>query len=154
MEYFHVVFTVPEDLKPLFLVQPERSYGLLFQAVASTLTEVAVNPKRLGARIGFSAVLLTWTQTLVYHPHIHDPQDIHQTNRSCEVGPVAPALQTIGMPKSGHGGLCHQTITIRVLRVSVESGHRTVKSSSNCEVCSNLDPHARGSIPMWYEAVI
>ena len=44
---------------------------MLFTAVAETLQEVALRPKNLGARIGFTAVLHTWTQTLAYHPHLH-----------------------------------------------------------------------------------
>jgi len=71
VEYFHVVFTVPQVLHPLFRARPQTAYNLLFQAVSETLKEVALNPKRLGARIGFTAVLHTWTQTLLYHPHIH-----------------------------------------------------------------------------------
>lgn len=71
VEYFHVVFTVPQVLHPLFRARPETAYSLLFQAVSETLKEVALNPERLGARIGFTAVLHTWTQTLLYHPHIH-----------------------------------------------------------------------------------
>jgi hypothetical protein len=46
-------------------------FALLFEATAATLLEVAVNPKRLGARIGFLGVLHTWGQTLQPHPHIH-----------------------------------------------------------------------------------
>ena len=71
MEYFHVVFTVPDTLNPLFLANPKIAYDLLFRSVAETLQEVALNPRNLGARIGFTAVLHTWTQTLLYHPHIH-----------------------------------------------------------------------------------
>ena len=52
---------------PLWLLVP----ALLFAAVSETLSEVAANPERLGAQIGFMAVLHTWTQTLLYHPHIH-----------------------------------------------------------------------------------
>ena len=44
---------------------------MLFAAVAETLNEVAANERHLGAQIGFVAVLHTWTQTLLYHPHIH-----------------------------------------------------------------------------------
>jgi hypothetical protein len=69
--YFHVVFTVPDELSALFLSNQRIAYGLLFAAVAETLQEVALNPKRLGAKIGFTAVLHTWTQVLLYHPHIH-----------------------------------------------------------------------------------
>lgn len=71
VEYFHVVFTLPDLLSPLFLANPKIAYDLLFGAVAETLQEVALNSKNLGARIGFTAVLHTWTQQLRYHPHIH-----------------------------------------------------------------------------------
>lgn len=71
VEYFHVVFTVPDALHPLFLANPKIGYDLFFRAVAETLQEVALNPRNLGARIGFTAVLHTWTQRLLYHPHIH-----------------------------------------------------------------------------------
>ena len=70
-EYHHVVLTVPHSLHPFFRVEPKLTYDLLFAAVAETLLEVGRNPKNLGATIGFTAVLHTWTQTLLYHPHIH-----------------------------------------------------------------------------------
>jgi len=71
VEYFHVVFTVPDELKALFLVNRATCHKLLFAAVAETLKEVALNPDRLGARIGFIAVLHTCTQKLLFHPHVH-----------------------------------------------------------------------------------
>jgi len=71
VEYHHVVFTIPDRLHTILRAHPRRAYGLLFAAVAETLQEVARNPKNLGAKIGFSCVLHTWTQTLLYHPHIH-----------------------------------------------------------------------------------
>jgi hypothetical protein len=71
VEYHHVVFTIPQELQPIFRADPKIALGLLFAAVAETLLEVAANRKRLGAKIGFTAVLHTWTQTLLYHPHIH-----------------------------------------------------------------------------------
>jgi hypothetical protein len=71
VEYHHVVFTIPQELHPIFLANARFAYTLLFSAVAQTLSEVAANPKNLGAKIGFSAVLHTWTQTLLFHPHIH-----------------------------------------------------------------------------------
>ncbi len=67
--YFHVVFTVPAELHAFFLASPRVAYGLLFAAVAETLAQVA--RRRLGAKIGFVAVLHTWTQRLLYHPHLH-----------------------------------------------------------------------------------
>ena len=69
--YFHVVFTLPETLGPLALQNKEVVYGVLFRAVGETLLEVAANPRRLGARIGFLAVLHTWGQNLMHHPHLH-----------------------------------------------------------------------------------
>ena len=69
--YFHVVFTVPAALHPVFRADPRRAYGLLFAAVAETLREVARTPRHLGAEIGFLAILHTWTQTLRFHPHLH-----------------------------------------------------------------------------------
>ena len=71
VEYHHVVFTIPEELHPLFLANQRVAYGLLFSAAADTLSEVAENPRNLGAKVGFTAVLHTWTQLLLYHPHVH-----------------------------------------------------------------------------------
>lgn len=71
VEYFHVVFTIPDVLHSLFLGHPKLAIDLLFAAVSETLQEVALNPKHLGAKIGLIAVLHTWTQVLLYHPHIH-----------------------------------------------------------------------------------
>jgi len=67
--YFHVVFTVPKELHGLFLANRKVGYGLLFEAAAETLLQVA--KRFLGARLGILSVLHTWTQTLLYHPHIH-----------------------------------------------------------------------------------
>jgi putative transposase/transposase-like zinc-binding protein len=69
--YFHVVFTVPEELNPLALSNPEWFYGLLFDSASKTLLEIAADPKHLGARIAVLAVLHTWSQTLLLHPHLH-----------------------------------------------------------------------------------
>ena len=69
--YFHVVFTLPEMLGRLALQNPRVVYDALFRAAGDTLLEVASNPKRLGAKIGFLAVLHTWGQNLMHHPHIH-----------------------------------------------------------------------------------
>lgn len=67
--YHHTVFTIPEELKAVFLSAPGEAYGLLFEAVSETLKEVAAT--HLGGKIGFTAVLHTWTQLLQYHPHLH-----------------------------------------------------------------------------------
>lgn len=69
--YFHVVFTLPESIAALALHNQRVVYGLLFEAASKTLLEVAANEKHLGARIGILAVLHTWGQNLMYHPHLH-----------------------------------------------------------------------------------
>jgi Putative transposase/Transposase zinc-binding domain len=71
IEYFHVVFTIPEQLNALALQNKELVYKLLFQATAATLQTIAADPKHLGARIGFFSILHTWGQNLLFHPHIH-----------------------------------------------------------------------------------
>ena len=69
--YFHVVFTLPNVLVDLTLANPRLMYGMLFRAASQTLLEVAADPRHLGAEIGFLAVLHTWGQTLMPHPHLH-----------------------------------------------------------------------------------
>jgi hypothetical protein len=71
VEYFHVVFTLPDTFNTLALANKRVVYGVLFDAVAQTLLEVAAHPKRLGARIGFIGILHTWGQNLCLHPHVH-----------------------------------------------------------------------------------
>ena len=71
VEYFHVVFTIPEQLNRLALQNKPVVYGILFAASAATLQTIAADPKHLGAQIGFFSILHTWGQTLVHHPHIH-----------------------------------------------------------------------------------
>jgi hypothetical protein len=70
-EYFHVVFTVPEQIAALAYQNKEVVYGILFRAVAETLRTIAADPKHLGAEIGFLAILHSWGQNLLFHPHLH-----------------------------------------------------------------------------------
>ncbi len=71
VRYFHAVFTLPEALRPLALRNQAELYSLLFRAAPETLKELTEDPKHLGAEVGFIAVLHTWTQTLMDHPHLH-----------------------------------------------------------------------------------
>jgi len=71
VEYFHVVFTLPQLVAPLALQNQQLVYGVLFRAAAETLLQIAADPRHLGARIGFLAVLHTWGQNLHHHPHLH-----------------------------------------------------------------------------------
>ena len=70
-QYFHVVFTIPEELAVIAYQNKRVVYGILFRAMAETLRTIAADPKHLGAEVGFFAVLHTWGQTLVHHPHLH-----------------------------------------------------------------------------------
>jgi hypothetical protein len=69
--YVHLIFTIPHTLAPLVLHNKKLLYSLLFRASAETLLEIAAEPQRLGAEIGFFSVLHTWGQNLMHHPHIH-----------------------------------------------------------------------------------
>ena len=69
--YFHVVFTIPDALNPLALRNKDVVYKLLFEAASKTLLELARDPKWLGADIAITAVLHTWGQNLLLHPHLH-----------------------------------------------------------------------------------
>jgi hypothetical protein len=71
VHYFHVVFTIPDFFNPLALRNKSVFYNILFRAAQETLQEAALNPRNLGARIGFLAILHTWAQNLLDHPHIH-----------------------------------------------------------------------------------
>ena len=71
VSYFHVVFTLPEELALVALQNKRVVYNLLFSAAAKTLVTIARDSKHLGAEIGFLAVLHTWSQTLRHHPHLH-----------------------------------------------------------------------------------
>ena len=71
VKYFHVVFTVPDILRPVIYQNQESLYSLLFRAVAETLHELSTDRKFLGAKIGFTSLLHTWGQNLSFHPHLH-----------------------------------------------------------------------------------
>jgi hypothetical protein len=69
--YFHVVFTIPAEVAAIVLQNKAPVYGILFRATAETLRTIAADPRHLGAEIGFFAVLHSWGQTLMHHPHLH-----------------------------------------------------------------------------------
>jgi len=69
--YFHVVFTVPEEIAAIALQNKAVVYSILFGTTAETLKTIAADPKHLGAEIGFFAVLHSWGQNLQFHPHLH-----------------------------------------------------------------------------------
>ena len=70
-QYFHVVFTVPEQIAHIAYQNKKVVYGILFRATAEALRTIAADPKHLGAEIGFFAVLHSWGANLLHHPHLH-----------------------------------------------------------------------------------
>ena len=69
--YYHLVFTIPSELRPLALRNQKVVYRILFRAASESLKLLAGDPKHLGAKIGFIAMLHTWSRTLMDHPHLH-----------------------------------------------------------------------------------
>jgi hypothetical protein len=69
--YFHVVFTLPSELRTIAYKNPKAIYDLLLSSAAGTLIDLGRDEKRLGGLIGVTAILHTWTRTLAYHPHAH-----------------------------------------------------------------------------------
>lgn len=69
--YSHVIFTLPGALTPLVRQNAKLIYNLLFRCVSETLLTIARDPSRLGADLGFLAVLHTWNQKMLAHPHLH-----------------------------------------------------------------------------------
>jgi hypothetical protein len=70
-QYFHVVFTVPDEVAVIAFQNKPAVYDILFRAASETLRTIAADPAHLGAEIGFLAVLHTWGQNLLHHPHLH-----------------------------------------------------------------------------------
>jgi hypothetical protein len=69
--YFHVVFTVPQELREIIRRHQQDLYNILLRAAAQSLIKLAGDPHYVGGLIGVLCVLHTWTRTLVYHPHVH-----------------------------------------------------------------------------------
>lgn len=81
VEYFHVVFTLPAEIAQIAYWNKKAAYDLLFRASAQTVMTIAADPKRLGARVGMTAVLHTWGSASCWKhasgvtppsPHPHD----------------------------------------------------------------------------------
>ena len=103
-DHYHVIFTLPHELNPLWLANVPVMTTLLFQAVRDTLGTLLADPKYLGAQPGILAALHTWSQTLVLHPHLH-----------CLVtgGGLTPAGQWVAVR---HGFLLPARVVMAVFR--------------------------------------
>lgn len=69
--YFHMVFTVPQELNPLIYSNQKLLYDALYQSVSATINELTLDTKHLGAKVGYICVLHTWGSEMNYHPHVH-----------------------------------------------------------------------------------
>lgn len=69
--HFHVTVTIPAELRAVFRSNQRNCYGLLMGATAASIIELARDPRYVGGTVGVMAVLHTWTQQLLYHPHVH-----------------------------------------------------------------------------------
>jgi hypothetical protein len=69
--YFHVVLTIPDALNPLALRNKKAIFDIIFAAASQTLLSIGRDDKHLGAQVGFTMVLHTWGQNLLWHPHVH-----------------------------------------------------------------------------------
>ncbi len=71
VSYLHGVLTIPYELNPITLINQKEIYDILFKSGTETLRELGFDPKHLGAEIGVIAILHTWGQNLMDHPHLH-----------------------------------------------------------------------------------
>ena len=69
--YFHVVFTLPGEIAAIAFCNRRVVFDILFRTAAETLRTIAADPRHGGMRIGGTAVLHTWNQKLLFHPHLH-----------------------------------------------------------------------------------
>jgi len=69
--YFHVIATIPSELRTLFLRHQKILYGLLMKIATDALRDLAADKRYVGAEVGILAVLHTWTGQLHHHPHVH-----------------------------------------------------------------------------------
>ncbi len=71
VEYYHVVFTLPEEVAQIAYYNKALAYRLLFEVAGETLCTIAADERHLGAQIGATLVLHTWGSALTHHPHVH-----------------------------------------------------------------------------------
>jgi hypothetical protein len=69
--YYHVIFTLPHELRGFTRLHQQDLYGLLIKSAADSIIKLAADPHYVGSRVGVMAVLHTWGSNLSYHPHVH-----------------------------------------------------------------------------------
>ncbi len=71
VRYFHVVFTLPQELRDIVRSNQSKLYSVLMQAASEMLMKLALDPKYVGGKLAILAVLHTWTRAMEFHPHVH-----------------------------------------------------------------------------------
>jgi hypothetical protein len=71
VRYFHVVFTLPQELRDNMRSNQSKLYSILMQAASEMLMKLALDPKHVGGKLAILAVLHTWTRAMEFHPHVH-----------------------------------------------------------------------------------
>jgi hypothetical protein len=71
VRYFHLVFTIPSELRDIVRSNQKILYDILIKAAVATLTTIGLDAKFVGGKLGILSVLHTWTRTLEHHPHVH-----------------------------------------------------------------------------------
>ena len=97
--YFHVVYTLPSELRDIAYQNKRVVYDILMKASAETTLQIAADPKRLGAKIGITSVLHTWGSAMTHHPHVH--MIVPGGGISLETAPVGPAESGLAPGKTG-----------------------------------------------------
>jgi len=69
--YFHITLTIPEQLRALFRSHQKVCYSILMQSASQAIQELALDPKYCGGKVAILSVLHTWTQQMIFHPHVH-----------------------------------------------------------------------------------
>jgi hypothetical protein len=71
IRYFHVVFTIPSELRDIVRSNQKLLYAVLTRAAVDTLQKIGLDPKFVGGNLSMMTVLHTWTRALEFHPHVH-----------------------------------------------------------------------------------
>jgi hypothetical protein len=136
--YFHLVFTIPDQLRPLALYNQRVVYGILFQAAAQTLSVLAADPKHLGAKIGCMMLLHTWGQNLMHHPHVHAV--VSGGGISADGSRWIPCKQS---KKTGKPFFMDVRVLSAVFRGKFIAHLKRAYASGQLEFCGQLRPYAK-----------
>ena len=118
--YFHVVFTVPDEIAAIAYQNKEVVYNILFQATAETLRTIAADHEHLGAEIGFFAVLHSWGQAVAASPAfaLRGPRRRHFARRI----PLGPLQARLLLARARACSLLFRRLFLENLQNAFDSG--------------------------------